>query len=77
MTIYEFVTELERAVDYARSHGQAEHEPCCVFAAPRPFWGDFPIRPKRLANAADGLRRYSLTLNQTRRLADTLRGREW
>jgi hypothetical protein len=77
MTIYEFVTELERGVDYAMSHGQAEHEPCVTFAAARPFWGDFPIRPKRLSPGPDGLRRWSFTLNQARRLSDTLRGREW
>lgn len=77
MTAYEFVTALERAIDYARSRGGAEHEPCIVFSAPRPFWGDFPIRPKRLRDTANGRRRYSFTLNQARRLADAMRGREY
>ena len=76
MTVYQFVTELERRVDYWKFRGRPEHEPVVVFAAPGPFWGRIPIRPKRVGETADGLKRYSFTMNQARRVADILRGRE-
>jgi hypothetical protein len=76
MTVYQFVTELERRVDYWKFRGRPEHEPVVVFAAPSPFWGRIPIRPKRVGETHDGLKRYSFTMNQARRVADILRGRE-
>lgn len=76
MTVYQFVTELERRVDYWHFRGRPEYEPVVVFAAPGPFWGRVPIRPKLIGKTADGLKRYQFTMNQARRLADILRGRE-
>lgn len=76
MTVYEFVTELERRVDYWKFRGRPEHEPVVVFCAPKRFWGTVPIRPKVIGKTADGLKRYQFTMNQARRLADILRGRE-
>jgi hypothetical protein len=76
MTVYEFVTELERRVDYWRSRGRQEHHPVVVFAAPGRFWGSIPVRPKVIGKTADGLTRYQFTMNQARRVADIIRGRE-
>lgn len=76
MTAYEFVTECERRVDYWKFRGRQEHHPVVVFAAPRRFWGDIPIRPKVIGRTEDGLKRYQFTMNQARRMADILRGRE-
>lgn len=76
MNVYEFVTELERRVDYWKTRGRQEYHPVVVFAAPGPFWGDFPIRPKMIGLTDDGLKRYSFTMNQARRLSDRLRGRD-
>jgi hypothetical protein len=84
MTVYEFVTELERRVDYWKFRGRPEHEPVVTFRAPKKFWGNIPVRPKRLGDViedrGDGravvMRRYQFTMNQARRVADILRGRE-
>lgn len=76
MTVYEFVTELERRVDYWRSRGRPEHEPVAVFAAPKKFWGAIPVRPKMIGYTDDGLKRYQFTMNQARRTADVIRGRD-
>ncbi|HEX5369108.1 MAG TPA: hypothetical protein VFY10_06800 [Dehalococcoidia bacterium] len=76
MTVYEFVTHLERAIDYARSRGWEQHEPVAIFAAPGKFWGQVSIRPKRLGEAYDGKTKYQFTQHQAQRMVDILRGRE-
>lgn len=76
MTVYEFVTHLERSIDYARCRGGEPHEPCAVFAAPGKFWGRVSIRPKRLGESYDGLTLYQFTISQACRMVDILRGRE-
>jgi hypothetical protein len=76
MTPYEFVTYLERAIDWARSRGREPYEPVAVFEAPRKFWGEIPIRPKKIGFASDGFSRYQFTMHQAQRTVDILRGRE-
>lgn len=77
MNVYEFVTELERRVDYWKVRGRPEHEPVAVFCSPRRrFWGHLPVRPKMIGCAIDGYYRYQFTMNQARRAAAVLRGVE-
>jgi len=76
MTVYEFVTELERCIDYARSRGREKFESVAIFAAPKRFWGTAAIRPKIIGRTHDGLKRYQFTMNQAERLVDILRGRD-
>jgi hypothetical protein len=76
MTAYEFVTHLERALDYARSRGREPFEPVAWFAAPGKFWGSVAIRPKIIGRTHDGLKRYQFTMNQAERTVDILRGRD-
>jgi len=75
MTVYEFITELERRIDYWKARGREEHHPVVVYAAPGPFLGEIPVRPKMIGRTPDGLRLYQFTMNQARRVVEAVRER--
>jgi hypothetical protein len=76
MTVYEFVTDLERSIDFAESHDYAMFEPVAFYAAPRKFWGAVSIRPRVIGKTPDALTRYQFTLHQAKRMVAILRGCE-
>jgi hypothetical protein len=76
MTVYEFVTDLERSIDFAESRDYEMFEPVAFYAAPRRFWGSVSIRPRVIGRTPDGLTRYQFTLHQAKRMVNILRGRE-